>query len=73
MKNNIVAKKLFHKFLALPLVRMDLIQIAFNQLKAEATQFAAFKDFITYFERYWMRIETPVAENERKGKLLQVH
>lgn len=62
LKGNTDARKLFHKFLALPLVRLDLIPATFNRLKqlAEAAIFgAAFKEFVKYFERYWMRIETP--------------
>lgn len=59
LKANLVANKLFHKFLALPLVRVDYIPVAFNQLMAEAGQFVPFRSFIKYFERFWMRTETP--------------
>lgn len=62
LKGNVDAKKLFHKFMALPLLRLDLIPNGVKHLKDEAATFGlAFAGFVKYFERFWMRIETPAS------------
>lgn len=62
LKGNVDAKKLFHKFMALPLLRLDLISNDFRHLKDEAATFGlAFAGFVKYFERFWMNIETPAS------------
>lgn len=73
------AKKLFHKFLAIPLVRIDLINVAVTHLVAESIQFGPeFAVFVDYFERQWMRIETPESfcifmETSRTNNLVESH
>lgn len=60
INSDLGAKKLFHKFLAIPLVRIDLIDAAVNHLVAESLAFGnEFVIFVTYFKRQWMQIETP--------------
>lgn len=53
------AKKLYHKFLALPLVRLDLIPDACAHLITEGAVFGEpYAKFIQYFEQQWIRTET---------------
>lgn len=60
LKENANANQLFHKFLALPLVKLNLIPAACTHLRAVAETFGgAFNEFVSYFMRQWMRKVTP--------------
>lgn len=58
LQENGNAKKLYHKFLALPLLRLDKIPEASLSLIAEGSTIGgAFTQFIGYFQRKWIRRE----------------
>lgn len=58
LQTNGNAKKLYHKFLALPLLRLDKIPEASLSLIAEGSRIeGAFTRFIEYFKRQWIRRE----------------
>lgn len=55
--SNRTAKILYHKFLAIPLLRADMIIPAFEELRSEAEspEFGnTFKNFLCYFNRQWI-------------------
>lgn len=61
-EENAYANQLFHKFLALPLVKLNLIPAACTHLRAVATTFGdVFTEFVAYFMRQWMRTVTPAS------------
>jgi hypothetical protein len=47
-------KRLYHKFLCIPLVPATKIISAYNELKTEAKSFTRFKPFLKYFEKQWL-------------------
>ncbi|XP_017471276.1 PREDICTED: uncharacterized protein LOC108362698 [Rhagoletis zephyria] len=54
------AKKLFRKFLILPLLKPDDILIGYQNLKNQALSYnlnSIFEQFIAYFERQWIKKE----------------
>lgn len=56
------AKKLFHKFLAIALVKVDLIPAATALLIEESLMHGPpFEMFVEYFQRQWIRTETPAS------------
>lgn len=62
LQSDASAKKLYHKFLALPLVRLDLIPAASAHLIAQSLAFGKpFADFVDYFETQWIRKETALS------------
>lgn len=59
LKNNINARRLYKKFMILPLLPSESINDAFNLLKQETDEkiinFPEFTQFISYYERQWMK------------------
>lgn len=56
LKSNLAAKKLYRKFVNLPLIRSDKIWFAIELFKNEARNFGSrFTTFINYFEDEWMK------------------
>lgn len=63
LQSDAIAKKLYHKFLVLPLVRLDLIPAASEYLIAESRALGEpFAVFVKYFESQWIRKETAYRE-----------
>lgn len=79
LDSDVGAKKLYHKFLALPLVRIDLIAEAIALLVAESLQFGPeFATFVAYFQRQWVTVETPesfcvFSQVSRTNNLVESH
>lgn len=48
-------RKLFHMFLALPLLPLGMIFEGFEHLVVEVAEFDEFKEFVDYFDNQWMR------------------
>lgn len=73
------ANKLYHKFLTLPLIRLDLITGAIALLVAESLQFGPeFATFVAYFQRQWVTVETPESfcvflQTSRTNNLVESH
>lgn len=59
LKNNINARRLYKKFMILPLLPSESINDAFNLLQQETDEkiinFPEFTQFISYYERQWMK------------------
>lgn len=52
---DVTTKKLFFKFMALPLLPANKIEEGFQLLKIETAEIPEFQEFVDYFDKQWMQ------------------
>lgn len=68
IRANPEARKIYHKFMCIPLLPVHAIEDAFYELKTEAIAFDSnfFRGFLCYFENQWIR---KVSHNSQVNKI----